>query len=153
MVANQPVLQLDAGHLGEAERHCIGAVWDAEHDLAARRGLFAGQLTTEFPAHPVDRFPKQRAVGAREIDQLEYATTDRPGRESGQVSHMAVLDPQEIAGIIREAVTNDHEIFARHIVLIRPQTLPKTTSGKVQRALTRKLWQEGKLDYLTAEAV
>ena len=55
------------------------------------------------------------------------------------------------AGIIREAVTNDHEIFARHIVLIRPQTLPKTTSGKVQRALTRKLWQEGKLDYLTAE--
>ncbi len=63
------------------------------------------------------------------------------------------IDPQEIAGIIREAVTNDHEIFARHIVLIRPQTLPKTTSGKVQRALTRKLWLEHKLDYLTTESV
>ena len=63
------------------------------------------------------------------------------------------IDPQEIAGIIREAVINDHEIFARHIVLIRPQTLPKTTSGKVQRALTRKLWLEHKLDYLTTESV
>jgi acyl-coenzyme A synthetase/AMP-(fatty) acid ligase len=38
-------------------------------------------------------------------------------------------------------------------VLIRPNTLPKTTSGKLQRSLTRKLWQEGKLDYLTTEPV
>jgi acyl-CoA synthetase (AMP-forming)/AMP-acid ligase II len=63
------------------------------------------------------------------------------------------IDPDEITGIIREAVTTEHELFARHIVLIRPQTLPKTTSGKVQRSLTRKLWLDGKLDYLTAEAV
>ncbi|TMJ05555.1 MAG: fatty acyl-AMP ligase [Alphaproteobacteria bacterium] len=61
------------------------------------------------------------------------------------------IDPEEITGVIREAVTQEHEVFARHIVLIRPQTLPKTTSGKVQRALTRKLWLEGKLDYLTTE--
>jgi acyl-CoA synthetase (AMP-forming)/AMP-acid ligase II len=61
------------------------------------------------------------------------------------------IDPDEIIGIIREAVTREHEVFARHIVLIRPQTLPKTTSGKIQRALTRRLWLEGKLDYLTTE--
>jgi acyl-CoA synthetase (AMP-forming)/AMP-acid ligase II len=63
------------------------------------------------------------------------------------------IDPDEMTGIIREAITTEHELFARHIVLIRPQTLPKTTSGKVQRSLTRKLWLEGKLDYLTTEAV
>ncbi len=63
------------------------------------------------------------------------------------------IDPEEIAGIIREAVAEQHEVFARHIVLIRPQTLPKTTSGKMQRSLTRKLWLEGKLDYLTTESV
>jgi acyl-CoA synthetase (AMP-forming)/AMP-acid ligase II len=61
------------------------------------------------------------------------------------------IDAEEITGIIREAVAEQHEVFARHIVLIRPNTLPKTTSGKVQRNLTRKLWQEGRLDYLTAE--
>ncbi|MEJ0078909.1 MAG: fatty acyl-AMP ligase [Alphaproteobacteria bacterium] len=61
------------------------------------------------------------------------------------------IDPDEITGIIREAVATEHEVFARHIALIRPQSLPKTTSGKIQRFLTRKLWLEGKLDYLTAE--
>ena len=61
------------------------------------------------------------------------------------------IDADEIAGIIREAITEQHEVFARHIVLIRPQSLPKTTSGKIQRSLTRKLWLESKLDYLTAE--
>ena len=61
------------------------------------------------------------------------------------------IDADEIAGLIREAVTEQHEVFARHVVLIRPQSLPKTTSGKIQRSLTRKLWLEGKLDYLTAE--
>src|SRR3954468_3581600 len=63
------------------------------------------------------------------------------------------IDPHEIVGILREAITKEHEIYARHIVLIRPQTLPKTTSGKVQRSLTRKLRQEGRLDYLTTEPV
>ena len=57
------------------------------------------------------------------------------------------IDPDEIAGIIREAVTEQHEMFARHIVLIRPRSLPKTTSGKIQRSLTRKLWLEGKLEH------
>jgi acyl-CoA synthetase (AMP-forming)/AMP-acid ligase II len=63
------------------------------------------------------------------------------------------IDPNEIAGIIREAVAEQHEVFARHIVLIRPQSLPKTTSGKIQRSLTRKLWLDGKLDLLAAETV
>jgi acyl-CoA synthetase (AMP-forming)/AMP-acid ligase II len=61
------------------------------------------------------------------------------------------IDPDEITGIIREAVAEQHEAFARHIVLIRPNTLPKTTSGKVQRALTKRLWLEGKLDLLATE--
>jgi acyl-CoA synthetase (AMP-forming)/AMP-acid ligase II len=55
------------------------------------------------------------------------------------------IDHAEIKGLIREGVTEQHELFARHIVLIRPGTLPKTTSGKIQRGLTRKLWLEGGL--------
>jgi acyl-CoA synthetase (AMP-forming)/AMP-acid ligase II len=62
------------------------------------------------------------------------------------------IDPKEITGLIREAVTNDHEIYARHIVLIRPGTLPKTTSGKIQRSAARTLWLEGRLNTLVAEA-
>ena len=58
----------------------------------------------------------------------------------------------EIVSRIREAVVSEHEIVPYRIALLRPGTLPKTTSGKIQRSLTRKLWLEGKLDYLTAES-
>jgi acyl-CoA synthetase (AMP-forming)/AMP-acid ligase II len=56
------------------------------------------------------------------------------------------FDADEILGAIREAVANEHEIAAGEIVLVRPGALPKTTSGKVQRSLTRLLWQQRKLD-------
>jgi acyl-CoA synthetase (AMP-forming)/AMP-acid ligase II len=58
------------------------------------------------------------------------------------------IDAEELKGLIREAVTDQHELFARHIELIRPGALPKTTSGKIQRGLARKLWLEGRLDVL-----
>jgi len=61
------------------------------------------------------------------------------------------IDPAEITHLIREGVADQHELFARQIVLIRPGTLPKTTSGKIQRGLTRKLWLEGGLDTLTVQ--
>lgn len=47
-----------------------------------------------------------------------------------------------ISRCIREAVTRQHEIAVETIVLISPGSLPKTTSGKVQRSLARKLWLE-----------
>ena len=62
------------------------------------------------------------------------------------------IDAAEMKGLIRENVTDQHELFARHIVLIRPGTLPKTTSGKIQRSLARKLWLERRLEDLGAGA-
>jgi acyl-coenzyme A synthetase/AMP-(fatty) acid ligase len=32
------------------------------------------------------------------------------------------------------------------VLLLRPGALPKTTSGKVQRGLTRDRWQAGELE-------
>jgi acyl-CoA synthetase (AMP-forming)/AMP-acid ligase II len=56
------------------------------------------------------------------------------------------FDVDEILGAIREAVVNEHEIAVGEIVLVRPGALPKTTSGKVQRNLTRLLWRQKELD-------
>ena len=54
----------------------------------------------------------------------------------------------EVVGRIREAVVSAHEIVPYRIALLRPGALPKTTSGKIQRALSRQLWLEGSLDRL-----
>jgi acyl-CoA synthetase (AMP-forming)/AMP-acid ligase II len=58
------------------------------------------------------------------------------------------ISTEDIAGCIREAVFNEHEIAIHKVVLIPPGAIPKTTSGKIQRGLTRKLWQEGRLEVL-----
>ena len=52
---------------------------------------------------------------------------------------------EEIIGSIREAIAREHEVAAREIVLIRPGSLPKTTSGKIQRHLTRHMFLAGSL--------
>jgi acyl-coenzyme A synthetase/AMP-(fatty) acid ligase len=49
-------------------------------------------------------------------------------------------------------VTDQHELFARHIVLIKPGALPKTTSGKIQRSLARQSWLEQRFEDLAANA-
>jgi acyl-CoA synthetase (AMP-forming)/AMP-acid ligase II len=58
------------------------------------------------------------------------------------------LDIDEIVARIREAVVAEHEIVPYEITLLRPGALPKTTSGKIQRGLSRRLWQQGSLDRL-----
>ncbi len=58
------------------------------------------------------------------------------------------LDVDAIARTVREAVTNAHDIAVHAIVFIRPASLPKTTSGKIQRGKARLLWQQGGLDVI-----
>jgi acyl-CoA synthetase (AMP-forming)/AMP-acid ligase II len=53
-----------------------------------------------------------------------------------------------ISRCVREAVTRQHEIAVQTIVLISPGSLPKTTSGKIQRGLAKRLWLGGGLSVL-----
>jgi acyl-CoA synthetase (AMP-forming)/AMP-acid ligase II len=57
---------------------------------------------------------------------------------------------EEIRSRIRKSVADGFQLTVHHILFIKPSTLPKTTSGKVQRKKTRALHLERKLDYLEA---
>jgi acyl-CoA synthetase (AMP-forming)/AMP-acid ligase II len=54
----------------------------------------------------------------------------------------------ELIATIREAITKEHDIAPREIVLIRTGTLPQTTSGKIQRNLARQMFLAGSLSVL-----
>jgi acyl-coenzyme A synthetase/AMP-(fatty) acid ligase len=58
------------------------------------------------------------------------------------------ITPPKLIGHIREAIVLEHDIVPHDIALLRPGALPKTTSGKIQRALARQLWLTGTLDRL-----
>jgi amino acid adenylation domain-containing protein len=47
---------------------------------------------------------------------------------------------EEVAEAVRRAVAEEHEVTVHEVVLLRVGTLPKTSSGKVQRRLCRELY-------------
>ena len=59
-------------------------------------------------------------------------------------------DMGEVLASIRENVAEFHGISVGAILLVKPQSVPKTSSGKIQRRKTRELFLEGKLGVLAA---
>ncbi|MES1211707.1 MAG: phosphopantetheine-binding protein, partial [Acidobacteriota bacterium] len=65
---------------------------------------------------------------------------------------------EEVIEAVRRAVAEEHEVQAHEVVLVRVGTVPKTSSGKIQRRATRSLYLVGDLavvgrSAVTAEAV
>jgi acyl-CoA synthetase (AMP-forming)/AMP-acid ligase II/alkylation response protein AidB-like acyl-CoA dehydrogenase/acyl carrier protein len=60
------------------------------------------------------------------------------------------LDPEDIFRAIRGAVSHRHGLHTAAIVLIRPATLPRTSSGKVQRRLCARAFQERTLEQVAS---
>ncbi|HEV7598941.1 MAG TPA: fatty acyl-AMP ligase [Bradyrhizobium sp.] len=58
----------------------------------------------------------------------------------------ASLNPINLVESVRAAVVAEHELMVSELVLIRTGTLPKTSSGKVQRRGTRQLYIDGQLE-------
>jgi amino acid adenylation domain-containing protein len=63
-----------------------------------------------------------------------------------EVSPLAAARGGAIASSIQRRLATEHGITADEIVLVRPHSLPRTSSGKRQRAAARHLWQRGGLE-------
>ena len=62
-------------------------------------------------------------------------------------------DLTAVAEAVRRAVAEEHEVQVWEVVLLRAGALPKTSSGKVQRALCRRLYLAGELPCLSRSAL
>ena len=59
-------------------------------------------------------------------------------------------DRREIIASIRAAVVHNHDLTFHDVVLVKPGSIPKTTSGKIQRSLTRDRWLNQRLSLWTS---
>ncbi len=82
------------------------------------------------------------AVEAEGKERLVIAQEAREGLFAAQ----AAAEAAEARGAIRQAVAEALDAEIWEIVLIAPGTLPKTSSGKIQRQACRILYQEGRLE-------
>ncbi|NDJ21054.1 amino acid adenylation domain-containing protein [Nostoc sp. B(2019)] len=58
---------------------------------------------------------------------------------------------EEVISAIRQAVTEEHEVQVYAVVLIKPGSIPKTSSGKIQRRATRTQFQNGELNIVGSD--
>jgi natural product biosynthesis luciferase-like monooxygenase protein/amino acid adenylation domain-containing protein len=78
-------------------------------------------------AFSCEREGEERLVVVQEVDR-------RPGSSF-----------ESLAGRVRQAVAEEHEIEVHRLVLVRAGSIPKTTSGKIQRRACREAWLAGRL--------
>ena len=136
---------LRTGDLGFVDRSGELFVTGRIKDLVIIRGI------NHYP-QDIERTVQSVEPGLRQNCGAAFSVPDENGEEMlvivQEVERTArhTIDPEEIKSRIREAVADNHELSARHIALIRPGALPKTTSGKIQRKLARWLWLQGGLE-------
>lgn len=66
-------------------------------------------------------------------------------------SYLRRLNIDEVVGNIRQAVSVEHEIRVHTVVLVKTGTIPKTSSGKIQRQTCRQKFLTHTLDLLIPE--
>jgi long chain fatty acid CoA FadD26 len=94
---------------------------------------------TAQDAHPAVRrdrlaaFSVPDAAGERVVVVAEHARS----------MNLAEIDVPELVRAVRGAVSARHGLRLADVVLVPPGTVPRTSSGKVSRALTRARYLEG----------
>ncbi|MBE9158905.1 AMP-binding protein [Nodosilinea sp. LEGE 06152] len=61
-------------------------------------------------------------------------------------SALRTADPEAIFAALRRRVAEDHDLQLGAIALLKPNAMPKTSSGKVQRHLCRSMFLDGQFD-------
>lgn len=104
--------------------------WEASHVEGVRKGNVIA-----FGARDLTERDRERVVVAFEVQD---APKDLDPKE-------LVLQKQPIAAAVRKAVLAGMNLSLDDVVPLAPGVLPKTSSGKLQRAKTRELYESGEL--------
>lgn len=129
----------DLGFVLDGELYLSGRL----KDLVIIRGQNHHPQDIEYSvaaAHPALRPNCAAAFGivVDDVEQLVLVT---------EVAPELVGRPEDVFGAIREAI-GVHGLAPRAVVLMPPRTLPKTSSGKIQRGLARAQYLEHSLAVL-----
>lgn len=100
--------------------------------------------------YPQDiEYTAEKAAPALRKDYGAVFSIEKQGGEQIVVAYelnrtaMRGADLDSIRSDIRQAILIEHGLAVHECVLLRPGSVPKTTSGKIRRQKTRELWQRG----------
>lgn len=91
-------------------------------------------------------FSVQMQGEERLIHVQEVSTSIGQSRRNGNDESANDADLQDIFRAMRQAVARVYQLQLYGVVLIKPHSIPKTSSGKIQRQATRAAFLAGELD-------
>ncbi|HNO94681.1 MAG TPA: AMP-binding protein, partial [Anaerolineales bacterium] len=97
------------------------------------------ELTVET-CHPALQPAGGAAFSITEGDKEQLVVVQELNRQNRQA------DVNEVAAAIRQAVADKHDLQIFAIVLIKPMSIPKTSSGKIQRRACKTAFLNGELE-------
>ena len=80
------------------------------------------------------------------MKDCHYRQRRRNSPSNSEKPTSAAFDPKELIQSIRRAVSKSHDLQVYKALLLKPGTLPKTSSGKIQRHACRAGFLAGTLD-------
>lgn len=132
----------DLGFLHEGELFVTGRIKDLI--IIRGRNLYPQDLElTAESAHPALRAGSGAAFTVEENDEEQLILVQ-------ELDFRQKPNLEEVIAAIRQAVTEEFEIQVYGVVLIKPGTIPKTTSGKIQRRACRNGFLSGKLEIISS---
>ncbi|CAM9681411.1 unnamed protein product, partial [Hapterophycus canaliculatus] len=130
----------------------LGFLWEGELYICGRiKDLVIVRGRNHYP-QDVEKTAEAAVTGAlRGGCSATFGTPGPDGAESlaivAEVQHAGQdFDGESLAAEIRKAVSIEHGASLAVVRLLRPRTIPKTTSGKIARALCKKAHASGALD-------
>ena len=84
-------------------------------------------------SHPALRTDAGAVIGLEEAGRVQLVVVQEVRREGWRT-----INPGDVFHAIRRAIAREHQLALHGIVLLKPFSLPKTSSGKVQRARCRE---------------
>ncbi|MES2355688.1 MAG: fatty acyl-AMP ligase [Pseudomonadota bacterium] len=124
----------DLGYLSDGELYVTGRL----KDLIIVRGVNHYPHDIEATVEDADEAINRNgtaALGLQDENGERVVVIAEVGR-----SFLRSVDVNALTRKIREAVFERHELLLADVVFIRPSSLPKTSSGKVQRNYCRELY-------------
>jgi len=131
----------DLGFVSDGELYVTGRL----KDLIIIRGLnhYPQDIErTVEQSHPSLR-PAAGAAFSVDMDEEERLVVVHEVERAQRNSDLG-----EVVAAIRRAVTDEHEVDVHAVVLIRPASILKTSSGKIQRRACRAAFLDGTLSVL-----
>ncbi|MCP5097302.1 MAG: amino acid adenylation domain-containing protein [Chloroflexi bacterium] len=136
----------DLGFMQEGELYVTGRL----KDLVIIRGRNHYpqdiEMTTE-QAHPALRLGCSAAFAITAADAEQLIVVVEVDQRHPD------LDPEAVAQTVRERIAIAHDVQPHAVVLIKARSIPKTSSGKIQRYACREQFLDDTLEVVTANIV